>query len=32
MELGLEYLRKPKDSRLDRLLWGPALVWRELHR
>jgi len=32
MELGLEYLREPRDSRLDRLIWEPVLVWRELHR
>jgi sterol desaturase/sphingolipid hydroxylase (fatty acid hydroxylase superfamily) len=29
MELGLEYLREPRDSRLDRLIWAPVLVWRQ---
>lgn len=28
MELGLEYLREPRDGRLDRLLWEPVLVSR----
>ena len=26
MELGLEYLREPADSRVDKLLWEPVLV------
>ena len=29
MELGLEYLREPRDSRLDRLIWAPVLMWRK---
>lgn len=30
MELGLEYLREPRDGRLDRMLWEPVLVRRIL--
>jgi sterol desaturase/sphingolipid hydroxylase (fatty acid hydroxylase superfamily) len=32
MELGLEYLREPADSRVDRLLWEPVVVKRILER
>jgi sterol desaturase/sphingolipid hydroxylase (fatty acid hydroxylase superfamily) len=32
MKLGLEYLREPRDGRLDRLLWGPVLVRRALSK
>jgi sterol desaturase/sphingolipid hydroxylase (fatty acid hydroxylase superfamily) len=30
MRLGLDYLRKPDDGRIDRLLWEPVLVRRAL--
>lgn len=30
MTLGLDYLREPRDGRLDRLLWEPVLVRRAL--
>ena len=29
MALGLEYLREPRDSRLDQLIWAPVLMWRK---
>ena len=31
MKLGLEYLREPQDGRIDRLLWEPVRVRRELN-
>ena len=30
MKVGLDYLREPRDGRLDRLLWEPVLVRRAL--